>query len=43
MAVRYYTDDCTYRLPQKRLTAVWLDRVAPEEGFEGGGVPYIFC
>ena len=21
MAVRYYTDDCTYRLPQKRLTA----------------------
>ena len=28
MAVRYYTDDCTYRLPQKRLTAAWLDRVA---------------
>ena len=43
MAVRYYTDDCTYRLPQKRLTAVWLDRVAREEGYELGDVTYIFC
>ena len=42
MAVRYYTDDCTYRLPQKRLTAVWLDRVAREEGYELGDVTYIF-
>ena len=41
MAVRYYTDDCTYRLPQKRLTAVWLDRVAREEGYELGDVTYI--
>ena len=43
MAVRYYTDDCTYRLPQKRLTAAWLDRVAREEGYELGDVTYIFC
>ncbi len=27
MAVRYYNDDCKYRLPQKRLTAEWLRRV----------------
>lgn len=43
MAVRYYTDDCTYRLPQKRLTAAWLDRVAREEGYELGDVTYIFA
>ena len=24
MAVRYYNDDCTYRLPEKRRTARWL-------------------
>ena len=32
MAVKYYTDDCSYRLPQKRLTAEWLRRVAEAEG-----------
>ncbi len=30
MAVRYHTDGCSYRLPQKRLTAAWLG---------GGGGP----
>ena len=53
MAVRYYTDDCTYRLPQKRLTAAWLDRGGRGEGDELrelikvakdlGDVTYIFC
>lgn len=43
MAVRYYTDDCRYRLPQKRLTARWLARVAGEEGYRLGEVNYIFC
>ena len=43
MAVRYYTDDCRYRLPQKRLTAQWLRGVAESEGYTLGDVSYIFC
>ena len=43
MAVKYYTDDCSYRLPQKRLTAEWLRRVAEAEGYKLGEVSYIFC
>ena len=43
MAVRYYTEDCTYRLPAKRLTAKWLAKVAQGEGYKLGDVNYIFC
>ena len=43
MAVRYYTDDCSYRLPQKRLTARWLREVAETEGYVLGDLNYIFC
>ena len=43
MAVRYFTDDCTYRLPQKRLTARWLHEVAAGGGYALGDVTYIFC
>ena len=43
MAVRYFTDDCTYRLAQKRLTARWLHDAAAGEGYALGDVPYIFC
>ena len=41
--IRYYTDDCAYRLPQKRLTAAWLRSVAEAEGYVAGDVNYIFC
>lgn len=43
MPVHYHTDDCTYRLPHKRLTAQWLHEVAHSEGFALGEVNYIFC
>ena len=43
MAVKFYNDSCTYRLPQKRLTARWLQRVAEAEGCVLGDVNYIFC
>lgn len=43
MAVRYYTDDCTYRLPEKRRTTAWLKEVAESEGYRLGDVNYIFC
>ncbi|MCI9245256.1 MAG: rRNA maturation RNase YbeY [Alistipes sp.] len=41
--IRYYTDDCSYRLPQKRRTAAWLRAVAESEGYTLGDVNYIFC
>ncbi|MEG1700577.1 MAG: rRNA maturation RNase YbeY [Alistipes sp.] len=43
MAIRYYTDDCSYKLPQKRLTTAWLREVAQAEGYIVGDVNYIFC
>lgn len=43
MAVKYYNDDCTYSLPQKRLTARWLEEVARGEGYRLGDVTYVFC
>lgn len=43
MAVKYYTDDCSYRLPEKRRTATWLREVAEAEGYRLGDVNYIFC
>ena len=43
MAIKYYNDSCAYRLPQKRLTAAWLRRVAAEEGCTAGDINYIFC
>ena len=43
MAVHYYTDDCSYRLPEKRRTTAWPTAVAAEEGYTLGDVNYIFC
>lgn len=43
MAVKYYNDDCTYSLSQKRLTARWLEEVARGEGYRLGDVTYVFC
>ena len=41
--VRYYNDDCTYRLRDKRLIAKWLKQTAEAEGYILGDVTYIFC
>ena len=32
MDISFYTDDCAYRLPQKRLMRRWLREVAMQEG-----------
>lgn len=42
-SIHYFTDSCTYRLPQKRLTTAWLREVAAAEGYAAGEVNYIFC
>ena len=41
--VRYYNDQTTYRLRDKRKVAAWLKEVACEEGYALGDVTYIFC
>ena len=41
--VRYYNDDCNFRLRDKRLIAKWLKAVAEAEGYILGDVTYIFC
>ena len=43
MSVTYHTDDCSYRLPQKRLTTAWLHETAAAEGFAVGQIAYVFC
>lgn len=43
MAVHYHTEDCNYRLPEKRRTSKWLNEVAASEGYQLGEVNYIFC
>ena len=43
MALHYHTDDCRYRLPEKRRTTAWLREVAAEEGYTPGEINYIFC
>ena len=40
--VRYYNDQTTYRLRDKRKVAAWLKEVAREEGYALGDVTYIF-
>ena len=43
MAIRYFNDSCSYRLPEKRRTREWLAEVAREEGYAVGEINYIFC
>lgn len=43
MPIKYHNDSCSYRLPQKRLTTRWLQRVAECEGCTVGEINYIFC
>ena len=43
MAIRYFNDDTTYRLPHKRLTSRWLVSCAGEEGCHIGDISYVYC
>ena len=44
MNINFYTDSCTYRLPQKRLMRKWLMEVAQQEGgYEIAEINYVFC
>ena len=41
--VRYFTEDTSFSLKQKRLISKWLRAVAAEKGYELGELNYIFC
>ena len=44
MDILFHTDDCNYRLPQKRLMRRWLREVAQQEGgYEIAEINYVFC
>lgn len=43
MAVKYYTEESSFRLPEKGLTARWLKAAAEAEGFKLGAINYVFC
>ena len=44
MDIQFYTEDCNYRLPKKRLIRRWLREVALLEGeYKIGEISYVFC
>ena len=43
MAIKYYTEDCNYRLEGRRAIREWLHAVAAEEGYRIEQINYVFC
>lgn len=44
MDINFYTEDCNFRLPNKRLVRRWLREVAKSEGdYSIGEINYVFC
>jgi rRNA maturation RNase YbeY len=43
VAISFFTEDCSYSLPQKQLTKKWLKSVIENFGFSVGTINYIFC
>lgn len=43
MAIKYYNNDCTFILKEKRRCTSWLKECAHNEGFKVGDISYIFC
>jgi rRNA maturation RNase YbeY len=43
VAIRFFTEDCAYSLPQKQLIKKWLKIVIETLGFKVGDINYIFC
>lgn len=42
-AIKYYNDQCDFRLPSKRIVNNWLRRTAENEGYATGNINFIFC
>ena len=43
MAIKYYTEDCNYRLEGRRDIREWLHAVAEDEGYRIEQINYVFC
>ena len=43
MAIRFYNEECGYRLKGKRRLAAWIKECAAAEGRSVGEVAFIFC
>ncbi len=43
MAIRYFTDDTTYKFKNRRLITAWLRESAKSEGYDIMDVGVIFC
>lgn len=43
MAIKFFNDGSTFRLPQKRAAAAWVAKCIRAEGRTAGEVSYIFC
>ena len=42
-AIKFYNDDCRYRLAERRKVREWLVAAAAEEGFAITEISYVFC
>ena len=43
MAVKFYNEECNFRLTGKRRISVWVKRCVEREGLTAGSVTYVFC
>lgn len=43
MAIKFFNDGSSYRLPQKRATAVWVKECIRAEGYQPGDISCVFC
>lgn len=43
MAIGFYNEECTFKLPGKRRTAQWVRETIAAEGYTPGDINYIFC
>ena len=43
MAIRFFTEDIDFTLPEKKYTKRWLNDVLQTEGYKADTINYIFC
>ena len=43
MAIRFFTEDIDFTLPEKKHTKHWLNDVLQTEGYKADTINYIFC
>lgn len=41
--IRYHTEDVAFKIKDKQITSLWLNKIANNEGFKIKELNYIFC